>query len=305
MMDFGENYYRLKRSALIASSIIFVLSLPGVAAEKLAFFGVDIKGVSFDVLLFFLFCVSVYYFVNYIVSWWIEVGGNLLAIEGQQSSIIRMISDATLSLTRSIGDLEININSAKSEIPSGTSHRHPQNILNHEEISSAASALISSIVKEAECLTDSPSMPIERILDASTVRFERITKSNLDLPSNKSLRLSIVSAITDDIRVIVETSSSSAMERYCVDIIERLRSYESEYNSARKALDSHSSNLIKTAKDSQKILSDINRKLFSLKTARRVKFVILDMAIVVVVFLLASSHYVGRFIHLFPSAIPG
>ncbi|MDG2522884.1 hypothetical protein P7B02_15210 [Caulobacter segnis] len=97
-MDHSSTYYDHKRASLLASTVLLILSLPGVRMDKIDFGGVEIGGLSADVILWMLLAAAIYYFAQHWLIWRTEASRYSLHLRHDQTDLLAVMKQRVEAL---------------------------------------------------------------------------------------------------------------------------------------------------------------------------------------------------------------
>lgn len=304
MTDFGENYYRLKRSALIFAAILFLFCIPGVRANSLEFAGINISGVSFDFLLLMLFVASFYYFLSFLIVWWIEARANLLAIEKGEAALQRIIEAAILELRDSRSDLQPIMQQAGDALADRKLNGFISSISSQEGMDEYRRSVAKSISSDTQNFWNVDSPELFNLVAAVLQRPEKHFPASSQLKIQATLQNDLMEAARKDVHGVVERASFAASEDYWKGVLFALEKLQSDLAEMRAQTIEKINGYDGRMSAHEAALNTLNGKVRFLHSARRFKFFVLDLGVVIALFATMAAHYVGKYYGFLPSLIP-
>lgn len=288
--DLGSNYYALKRSSLLSSTLLLGLTLHAALPQALNEWLLDGEAGAVRAL---VALTATYYLANFIVAWLQEVPNHLGQLAAQGSGLVLKLENATKELAshsqRAVTFLE-KLGSIEHS-PLGVAAQQDEKVYVVDNLQSSVSELVTDRLngmkgnylsllsrKDAPHIPDDIKRPLATFLDSDL--SERIQMVNHTLGVEE-----IVRRLEPELKV----GHSPSVELYSLK--KEMKSFGPKYL-AQMALAGR----------------EVRNALGALRSATyvaRTRVGVIDLAVPVVVYTTGLLHFIGRDFgfHLFPSIV--
>jgi hypothetical protein len=298
MGEFSQNYYNLKRTVLIFAALTLLFCVPGAHVDRLSFAGIDLSGVSFELLVFLMAAAATYYATLFGMTAYVEAKSNLIARDRNEEDIKATLERSLARVNAAVDGLGPLLQSSANKFDETDLRKRFDEIgrlLDDGKVVLAKPPILyqtGAVTEDSSELFNLLSSHVARTEkkygEARTLKLHELKDSALDA-LKADIPVLVTTAVTEMSRAAwrnLERSlekATSAMEEFASEFRALLREHESALLAYREA---------------------ISRALFEikvLKTVRTARFWIFEVGVVSAVYLIATAHYVGRFFVWFPS----
>lgn len=300
MREFSNNYYGLKRTALIFSVVTLLFCARGAHVGDLNVAGITLSGLSLHLLVFSVVAAAFYYTALFAMAAYVEGKTNFVSQENNEQELARILSQALDRLLLATQELQPTLQSYAARFES---ERLTGRLKEVDDI--VASGKIEVRLNEV-------AVPVIGSARLSPSFFNLISglvhNVGQRLPASRALgleqiRIDALAALKDDFPGLVEAGTRRAVQEQWTqrrvlleEGINEMRTFAGEF---KYAVSRHEANLNAYRHPLDGALFEIN----VLRSVRSFKFWVLEVGVVSLLFLIALAHYIGQYWAILPSPI--